>query len=47
MDDYGVRIREQVMECMDFSRDMSDQEIETLIGEVAARVFQGNRTGRY
>ena len=42
MDDYGVRIREQVMECMDFSRDMSDQEIETLIGEVAARVFQGN-----
>lgn len=41
MDDYMASIREQVLQRMDLSRDMSDQEIGELIGEVASRMLRG------
>lgn len=41
MDDYAAQIREQVLRRMDLSRDMSDQEIEELIGETASHALRG------
>lgn len=41
MDDYMVSIREQVLQRMDLSRDLSDREIEELIGEVASQMLRG------
>lgn len=40
MDDYVVLIRKRVLERMDLSREMMDEEIENLIGEEAARLMQ-------
>lgn len=45
MDDYSAAIRERVLGQMDLSRDMSDEEIELLIGETAAAVLQGAPLG--
>ena len=41
MDDYTASIREQVLQRMDLSRDMSDQEIGELIGDAASRMLRG------
>lgn len=41
MDDYSVQIREQVLDRMDLTRDVSDEEIGELIGEVASRTLRG------
>ena len=40
MDDYVALIRKRVLERMDLSREMTDEEIENLIGEEAARLMQ-------
>ena len=40
MDEYVGRIRQHVLERMDLSREMSDEEIENLIGEEASRLMQ-------
>lgn len=40
MDDYVVLIRKRVLERMDLSREMTDEEIENLIGEEAAHLMQ-------
>ena len=37
MDEYVGDIRQRVLERMDLSREMSDEEIENLIGEEEAR----------
>lgn len=41
MDDYSAQIREQVLSRMDLSRDVSDEEIGELIGEVASQTLRG------
>ena len=41
MDDYSAQIREQVLNRMDLSRDVSDEEIGELIGEVASQKLRG------
>ena len=41
MDDYSAQIREQVLNRMDLSRDVSDEEIGELIGEVASQTLRG------
>lgn len=41
MDDYSTQIREQVLNRMDLSRDVSDEEIGELIGEVASQTLRG------
>lgn len=41
MDDYVSLIRERVLERMDLSRDMPDEEIENLIGEEMTKQLQG------
>ena len=41
MDDYSAQIREQVLSHMDLSRDVSDEEIGELIGEVASQTLRG------
>lgn len=41
MDEYVGDIRQRVLERMDLSREMSDEEIENLIGEEASRLMQG------
>lgn len=41
MDDYSAQIREQVLSRMDLSRDVSDEEIGELIGEVASQKLRG------
>ena len=41
MDDYSGQIRARVLERMDLSRDIPDEEIEDLIGEEASRVLRG------
>ena len=41
MDDYSAQIREQVLNRMDLSRDVSDEEIGELIGEVAFQTLRG------
>ena len=41
MDDYSAQIREQVLNRMDLSRDVSDAEIGELIGEVASQTLRG------
>ena len=41
MDDYSAQIREQVLNRMDLSRDVSDEEIGELIGEVASQTRRG------
>ena len=40
MDEYVGDIRQRVLERMDLSREMSDEEIENLIGEEASRLMQ-------
>ena len=40
MDEYVGCIRQRVLERMDLSREMSDEEIENLIGEEASRLMQ-------
>ena len=40
MDEYVADIRQRVLERMDLSREMSDEEIENLIGEEASRLMQ-------
>ena len=40
MDEYVGCIRQHVLERMDLSREMSDEEIENLIGEEASRLMQ-------
>ena len=40
MDEYVGDIRQHVLERMDLSREMSDEEIENLIGEEASRLMQ-------
>lgn len=40
MDDYVALIRKRVLERMDLSREMTDEEIDNLIGEEAARLMQ-------
>ena len=41
MDDYIGQIRTRVLERMDLSRDMPDEEIEELIGEETSRILMG------
>lgn len=41
MDEFVSQIRARVLERMDLSRDMADEEIENLIGEETACVLQG------
>ena len=41
MDDYSAQIREQVLNRRDLSRDVSDEEIGELIGEVASQTLRG------
>jgi pilus assembly protein CpaF len=41
LDEYVAKLRAQVLERMDLSREMSDEEIENLIGEESARLLQG------
>lgn len=45
MADYLARIRERVLEQMDLSREVEDEEIEALIGEVAASELRGCTLG--
>ena len=40
MDEYVGDIRQRVLERMDLSREMSDEEIENLNGEEASRLMQ-------
>ena len=40
MDNYVTLIRKRVLERMDLSREMNDEEIENLIGEEASRLMQ-------
>ena len=40
MDEYVGCIRQRVLERMDLSREMSDEEIENLIGEEASQLMQ-------
>lgn len=42
MDDFITQIRKHVLERMDLSREMTDQEIENLIGEETSQVLQGS-----
>lgn len=42
MDDFITKIRKHVLERMDLSREMTDQEIENLIGEETSQVLQGS-----
>ena len=39
MDEYVGDIRQRVLERMDLSREMSDEEIENLIGEESSRLM--------
>lgn len=41
MDEYVGQLRERVLEQMDLTREMSDEEIENLIGEETSRMLQG------
>ena len=41
MDEYVGDIRQRVLERMDLSREMSDEEIENLIGEEATHFYSG------
>ncbi len=41
MDDYVGKIRARVLERMDLSREMTDEEIENLIGEETSQLLQG------